>query len=236
MQDFDERSSYIDNGTEIAIVRGHDDTKYMIGGNAEFNIKDKISLYKQSLGNIQDVILISLFDDMFPYLSIKTKSDVDDKLKYIENVDNDELIEILENSLQLNESIIIQLRRLFYIFLDLEKDNPKYDKDLKTKLFCHKNPNKCIAQIIIASSLDFISEYNGDAVLAILSELESMLKIRNTIREKVNTKMLKYDSLESFLESLVKNYETNYEIFKTIEEENIDISKKIEELSDLLSI
>lgn len=185
---------------ETNLIKGHDDTLYVTGGNAKYNVQSNI---------------VSL-EAMKNSKSVKGFEQIDLQLS------NEEFLKELEKSLNLDESIVIQLRRLFYVLPDSKNQDKK---------FCHKNPKQCILNLLDLTDTDFFNK-EKDKIKQIIKGIEYNIEKRDVIRSKFDKSQVIGDaSIYVFdIDVFINIYKKSLPILEEIEQININIAKKIEEL------
>lgn len=126
--------SYQDTFNES--VMGHNNTKYIVGGNSRYNLRNNTIEFESLKAADLDVgIKIKQINTLLrlnPYIL-----DMEELCQYLNTVlekPTHEIISFLENSLNLKEPINIVLRKLFYILI-------KYDTMDQTRVeFCKLEP------------------------------------------------------------------------------------------------
>ena len=101
-------------------------------------------------------------------------------IEEVMRLDDKSYIEFIEKSLNLNESIIVELRRMFYIFVKYGSSNEVGEIN-KDKKFCHKNPKKCILSLL--ESIKVLEFDNVESLEKIIHEINIEIDYREGIRE-----------------------------------------------------
>ena len=226
--------SYEKGITDSKIIIGHNNTKYIVGGNARYNIRSNIIDWelmknnsadqKNQINWINSVLKLPKYID-----NTDTLCAILQELMSLSHID---FLKFLEKSLNLNEAIIIQLRRLFYIIV--QKDT----KDMCQIEFCPYEPVKRITQL-----LDAMNKIN---TIKIGVDLESFDKIKTIVNDIKNIKKLKdskidiifqeqeNDNLSKKIDKFVKIYEAVYPELQQIERDNITVAQKIEDICNII--
>lgn len=224
--------SYRDNINNSEIIQGHENTLYVMGGNAQYNIQSNMISWdniknSSELSSKDQIILINQILRLPS--KIESKDALNKKIEEILGLPNKDFIEFLENSLNLNESIIVELRRLFYIFIECDAKNKKADKI--DKKFCHKNPKKCIIDLLESTSIltDLVTSNNS--IVKMLKEIEAEIEKRNEIRNAFNKIPNDTDDIEKNMDNFIDNCKDASSTLEEIESINNSIAKKLEKLA-----
>jgi hypothetical protein len=191
---------------ETNLIKGHDDTLYVTGGNAKYNVQSNIV----SLEAMKNSKVVKDFEQIDLQLS------------------DEEFLKELEKSLNLDESIVIQLRRLFYALPNSKNQDKK---------FCHKNPKQCILNLLDLTDEDVFNK-EKDKIKQIIKGIEYNIEKRDVVRSKFDKSQITGEaSIYVFdIDVFINIYKKSLPILEEIEQININIAKKIEELITVLFV
>lgn len=216
-------NSSVKNKT-IKVYSKNGDAKCVIGGKAAFKSKSNIidwQIYKD-LGQ-KDKIVYVINDILNLPVKIDDKEKLALLLNELNNLDNQDLIKVLTNSLELNESLTVALRRLYYIWADviefLTNESKIETPDLKSythKGFCPYEPKERVLNILEYPIEQFIDKIDFDKTN--FNELYESI-------EKIDKE------LDKIIDEDEKDYEKDYE--KEISKKDLEISKDLEKNMDI---
>lgn len=224
--------SYRENACTSDMMRGHDNTLYMTGGNTEYSLQSSIALLNalkqqsNTSNKSNQKMIIGRILKLSDVLLDETQ--LSNIIKEILELSNRKLLEYLANLANLDEPIVIELRRLFYIFSS--------DKSEQKKKFCHKIPKKCIMDLVEFESLERLDDPDiNKQTRELLADVNTLLDIRD---DKYDTaSIVAYDNNQTLVDQIdcfVNTYKTLSPILIDIEKINIDIAKKLEELANMI--
>jgi hypothetical protein len=170
-------------------------------------------------------------------------------------------VKFLEHTLNLNEAIIIQLRKLFYVFVELDKDD-KYRVE-----FCPFTPIARIEKLLdlmhadkenealsyeikdskfkeLEDIIDEIKEYvykrdiirdNANSNDTLKNILKDGIKVESMDYNEHNNDKVLFNKLIQYMDKFIKSCEILYKSLDDIEKINIEIASKIERLASIAS-
>lgn len=228
------------------IITGYNNIKYMVGGNARYktrsNVIDWNLVDKTNFGEAQIKVINEIMQ--FPeYLT--DKKIIYEILVQITKLPNIDFLNLLEKSLNLNEGIIIQLRRLFYIIDKINKID-KIDKINKIYIrpteFCQYEPvNRINILLNLPTNImvsDLIEEQLKNLIININNLTNEKLEIKNQeetsefIVIDKNTCEKNNLTCEKMTE-FISRYTSTYDALYKIEKINIIISQELEKICNL---
>jgi hypothetical protein len=254
--------SYQDTFQESVI--GHNDTKYIVGGNGRYNLRNntiEFELLKST--DIEPTIKTKQISTL-----LKLRPHIDDPQELCQYLNAlldkpiEEIIRFLEKSLDLKEPITIVLRKLFYILI-------KHDKDDKTHIeFCKLEPTVRIKQLLEALTqldipiiLKHINKLTNlyEEIKGLVSQKTDLIGLLDTesdtspyitVEESYKDDVSENDispyieenspssksqcDLDPILDQLIDIYTKTYPTLEKIEVININISKNLEKICQLL--
>ncbi len=246
-------NSTTDNKT-IKAYSKNGETKYVVGGKAAFKAKSNIidwEIYKD-LGQKDKIVYV--INDI---LNIPYKIDDPKKLTLllneINNLPKKDLIKVLTDSMELNEALVVALRRLYYVWADviellMDKSNIK-DPDLSNyihKGFCPYEPKERVLNILeypIEQFLDKIDleKVNFNEIYEKIKEIEKEIdllldkSIDLKVLEKSKENTINKD-LEKNMDIFVENYKELFEDLQKQEEIYIALAEHIEKITDSIEL
>lgn len=228
--------SYEKSLTELRTIMGHNNTIYMVGGNARFYLKSGIQEWELSskMDIKSQIKIINQILNISPQII-----DPDDMyifLLEINKLSGHKFIKFMEKSMKLYEPIEIQLRKLFYTILDKFTDGGKNDK-YHTE-FCKYEPLYRINTLL--NTLDQndlkmpISNENYQKIYNAYNDIKNIIESKNDETFTHNPNIDSKSNLTSLMDFIIKSYKLLFPILKNIERKNIKISKNIEIISDVV--
>lgn len=246
-------NSSIDNKT-IKAYSKNGETKYVVGGKAAFKVKSNIidwQIYKD-LGQKDKIVYV--INDI---LNISYKIDDPKKLSLLlhelNSLGKQDLTKVLRDSMELNESLVVSLRRLYFVWADIiellmDKSNIK-DPNLdnyKHKGFCPYEPTERVLNILeypVEQFLDKIEfeKINFNDLYNELIEVEKEIPNKNEDEDKQDDEdedktkdKFPEDDLEKSMDIFIENYKNLFEYLQKEEERYIFLSQKIEKITDII--
>ena len=231
MQDLEIFGSYEKSLAESKIITGHNNIKYVIGGNARYYTR----------GNITDWNSIDKSDVK---LQIKTINDIlkfpiyidDEKLLLralyeINNLHSGDFFKLLEKALNLKESILIQLRRLFYIV----KKFITTDTEDKTIEFCPYEPIVRIESLLDSwPGMDLDCSELYYTLQTPIAKLDQLIEKKNKLLYLKMANSEKKSTITDEMDKFLSSYKNGYQILYNLEKINIEIALQLEKINDLL--
>jgi hypothetical protein len=234
--------SYEASLNESKIMKGHNNINYVVGGNARYftrsNIIDWNSVSKMNIGDakirvINDIIKFPTYIDNHEMLC--------QAVHEINKLTNMEFLKLLENSLNLKESLVIQLRRLFYIIDKINasqnSENSIISNYSRPIEFCPYEPIKRI-EILLDAWPDLDMDYNTlyYNINPIALQLSRLNKKKIKLYDfKLPVTNLKKSTITTEMDKFINLYTSSYKVLHDIENINIEIAKKIEKINDILA-
>jgi hypothetical protein len=235
-------------------IKGHNNIRYAVGGTARHNIRSNIIDWKliqqndnqqndnqqndnqqndnQQNDNQQNDKKIKIINDILnlpEYIS-----DQDSLIEILKEVSNTGTLEFLIKSLNLNEPIIIQLRRLFYILKSNNSTNPNHN-DITFCPYDSQTRLNNLLNKLDGISIDVCKESNLrsliDQIIALYDKKKSILAGNKAQYEK---EVVYGKTLDESIDVFMQLYKNNYQNLFDIENINIDIAQILESISDLL--
>jgi hypothetical protein len=229
--------SYEKSLTESKIIVGHDKIKYVVGGNARYttrsNIIDWNLVKSENIGDSQIKTINNILQ--FPEY-IDDRETLYKLLHQINKLKTSDFLKLLENSLNLKESIMIQLRRLFYI-VDKINGVPGY---IKPTGFCPYVPVQRI-EILLAENaevkLDYTALYKTihPFVIQYISLIKKKSTLFNSKLQSVESKS-QYNKINIEMNKFVSLYTSAYDTLHAIENVNVEIAQCFEKICDSFDI
>lgn len=240
--------------TTLKIYSKNEETKCVVGGKAAFKVKSNIidwQIYKD-LGQKDKIVYV--INDI---LNIPYKIDDPKKLSLLLNELNSlgkqDLTKVLRDSMGLNESLVITLRRLYFVWADIiellmDKSNIK-DPNLdnyKHKGFCPYEPTERVLNILeypIEQFLDKIEfekiNFNNiyNELIEIEKEISNKIKYNNIeykTEDKTEEDKFLGKDLEKSMDIFIENYKNLFDYLQKEEEQYIFLSQKIEKITDII--
>lgn len=228
--------SYENSITESKIIKGHNNVKYVVGGNARYKTRSNIidwdlvdkSNNKSKIKVINDIMQFPEYIDDSEILCTI--------LNIILKLNDMDFAKLMEKSLNLNESIQVQLRRLFYIIDNINKQAAnKYESPTT---YCPYEPIKRINILlnvnikeIPALSLKYSTISNiTDNIKNILIKKHKLQNIKNA----TNINQDNQKNITNIMDAFMARYTNIYDTLHQIENTNIEVSQEIEQILDLL--
>lgn len=120
--------SYEKSLSDSKTITGHNNTVYMVGGNARYNLKSNIDEWglAANSGIDNQIKIINQILNISPQITDSDELSI--FLQELIKLKQDEFVKFMEKSMNLYEPIQIQLRKLFYAILDKFTDDGKNDK------------------------------------------------------------------------------------------------------------
>lgn len=237
--------SYEMSLTESKIITGHNKIKYVVGGNARYQTRSNIiewnMVNKPNMGNAQ----VKVINDILQFPEY-----IDDRevlyhlLQEVNKLPDEDFFKLLENSLNLKEALIIQLRRLFYIIdrMNTMQNQPNSitPNYVRPTEFCQYEPIKRISILLEAGSnsdTDQTELYNQ--IKPLVDNFERLVDKKN----KLFTTLLKYKvskqkttDISSEMNKFIEKYLATYDVLHKIELSNVMIAQSLETILNLMEI
>jgi hypothetical protein len=231
--------SYESSLASSTVLIGHDNVNYVVGGNAANSLRSNIIDWELSTDRTSQINTInSIFqfnDDMLALIE-KDSFVLSDFIQDMNKLHDNELLLLLEKSMNLKESIVIVLRRLFYIIQVLIPGS--FIK------FCPYEPEKRIQDLLIDINDDFGNSDNNIDI----SKIKIIICNINTLIDKKKALMIssstKAEEIPSIIENdinidmeiFMKRYINLYPTLVDIEKINIEIAEQISVLITTIKI
>jgi hypothetical protein len=236
--------SYEKSLSESKTLIGHNDTTYMVGGNARYNLKSNMEEWELASnsnlnGQINSINLIKIINQI---LNISPQITDHDELyiflQELNKLKNDEFVKFMEKSLNLYEPIQIQLRNLFYVILNKFTDGGKNDKYHVG--FCKFEPLTRINNLLNALDPSDLSVYVTDGQFDKI--IEQYTKIKFLIESKLGDSNFanggapidSNDNLKSLMDRIIESHKPLFPILNKIEKKNIEIAECLAAMSEVL--
>lgn len=234
--------SYEKSLSESKTITGHDNIKYVVGGNARYatrsNIIDWQSVSTSHFGTTQIKIINDIFN--FPeYISDQETLLV--LLYEINKLKSSNFYKLLENSLNLKESLVIQLRRMFYIIDAIctkqNITNALTHNYTRPTEFCQYEPVKRI-HILLEHWRE--TDTNCTTLYAALKPLIIQFIKLTQQKHKLLSTPLKKSSVKQTIDlvaemsTFVSRYKKSYDTLHTIENTNVKIACVLESINAVL--
>lgn len=232
--------SYEASLNESKIIKGHNGINYVVGGNARYftrsNIIDWTAVSKENIGEAK----IRVINDIMRFPTY-----IDDRelllqtLHEINKLPSTEFLKLLENSLNLKESLLIQLRRLFYI---IDKINASMNSEdsiipnyIRPTEFCPYEPVRRIEILLEAwPTLDKDYDRLFYKITPLVSQLYKINKKKSKLYEFKLDSNIKKSTITAEMDNFITLYTSAYEVLHNIENINIGIAQKIEKINNIL--
>lgn len=238
------------NNQIIKAYSKNGETKCVVGGKAAFKVKSNIidwQIYKD-LGQKDKIVYV--INDI---LNIPYKIDDPKKLSLLlhelNSLGKQDLIKVLRDSMELNESLVVALRRLYYVWADIIEllmdkskiKDPNLD-NYKHKGFCPYEPKERVLNILEYPIEQFLNkiefeEINFNDLCNKLIEVEKEIPDKKEIIEEDKNEIshisLK-NNLEQSMDIFIENYKNLFEYLQEEEEKYIFLSQKIEKITDII--
>lgn len=229
--------SYEQNQTKCTVITGHNNTKYLVGGDARFNIRSKILDWKLCrVRQIRKSIIKIIF-------KIPSDNEVYDDPKLINeiveeviNLKPKDFIKCLENSLDLNESLKIEFRRLFY-------NIQSYDIDDKTRTeYCPFEPIVRIKALLTEMPELLIPTRKAAQIPLYIEYVNKFLEKKKSIYKSIKKEKMEAPNyivpdyertkdeirMENSMDKFLAYYEHYYKVLDALEEVNIEIARNLD--------
>jgi hypothetical protein len=233
--------SYEKSLSESKTIKGHNDTTYMVGGNARYNLKSNMEEWElASNSDVNNQIKpINLIKTINQILNISPPiTNLDELyifLQELNKLQNSEFVKFMEKSMNLYEPVQIQLRKLFYVILDKFTNNGKNDKYHIG--FCKFEPITRINALL--NTLD-----KGDLETPISDEqFQKISSAAYSIKTLLESKLgasnftmggAPIDSeadLKSLMDRIVESHKQLFPVLNEIEKKNILIAENLDVIS-----
>jgi hypothetical protein len=227
--------SYEKSLSDSKVLIGHNDTNYMVGGNARYNLKSNMEEWALVLNSDTKDQIKAINQILNIPQQITEPDELYLFLQELNKLQNDEFVKFMEASLNLYEPIQIQLRKLFYVILDKFTDGGKDDKYHIG--FCKFEPITRITQLLNALNA-------GDLAVKVTdNQFNKILALINTIKAIIDSKQgnsnfalggAPIDSkadLRSLMNRIIESHKSLFPILNQIEKKNIEIAENLEALS-----
>jgi hypothetical protein len=238
--------SYQDSLNNLKMIGGHNSTNYMIGGNVRYNIRNNIidwELLKST--DINPAIKINQINSLFKFRKfISDPKELYYEISNILNLSNLEFGKMMERSLNLDEPIILQLRKLFYILNEYDYG------DIFQIEFCKLEPIKRLNSLLtMLENTDIkVSSSVYEKIEKHFNNIKNMIEKKNNLfLHNFYTKSIKsIESIESIkniennkniddiIDIFIKKYEEWFDILEKVEKINVNIAFELEKISDLI--
>lgn len=243
--------SYEDSVKNTQQIIGHDNTSFIVGGNARNNVRSNIidwNLTKKFMTNknvSDERVEKMLIEQINIILNLKTfvndKSALCEIIDKVLALDAKSMLRFFETSLDLKEAIVIELRRLFYVIADLIDD--------ETTKFCPYEPVKRIRALTGIHDI-WINDVELENFDNINAELRKLVNLRGQINDlfeifmsrrgssKISNAVDKQpqhqDPLMNKMDNFIKLYVKIFKHISAVEKLNIAFAQKIGEICTLL--
>lgn len=245
--------SYDESCKNAETIKGHNNTRYTIGGNARFNSRGSSIDWFLTIGSSQltlfdnDKIDKNIIDSINSTLNINPEIEDPDKLSQLLDkliqLQGKEFLKTMARILKLTEPIMIELRRMHYIILklkDIQEGDRSYIK------FCPYEPSLRMKNIMVDGLK--ISKVNASNVNMISSDISRLISeindiefdnpnsISNIIEEYPDKKSNenKIEKLKKQFSEFVTLYTDTFPQLEKMEKLYVRISKKLESICDIL--
>lgn len=233
--------SYEKSLNESKTIKGHAGIKYVMGGTARYVTRSNVIDWDMTNKTKFNDQYIQVINQIMNFPEYVTDADVLTKLlTEITKMNLTNFIKLMEKSMNLNEAIMIQLRRLFYV---IDAINVKTDVDyVRVAEFCPYEPLVRIRKLLSVMKVhgDFI--YYKD-IEPLMNELQRLLQEKDvlpTMQPSIVatdfTIMKDTFKLTKLMNKFMEMYSWSYPTFHKLENINIEISKVMEQIIDYLEL
>lgn len=223
--------SYEASLSESKTMLGHNGIRYTVGGNARYVTRsniiewDTLDKSKSHINVINEILQLPEYVD--------DRETLYELLQEINKLPSPDFLRLLENSLNLKESLVIQLRRLFYI---IDKMNAADKTYVRPTEYCPYEPTNRINKLLdcmkdtpdedvsMYANIDHLVE--GFDVMIIKKN-----KLYDTsINKAVGGPHTSKDKINAEMDIFIKSYTNAYDVLHNIENTNIDVAQSLEKI------
>lgn len=230
--------SYENSLNDSKMLIGHNDTTYMVGGNARYNLKSNIEEWELA-SNSNVTNLIKIINQMLNISPQITDSDnLYIFLQEVNKLQKIEFIKFMEKSLNLYEPIQIQLRKIFYVILDKFTNGGKNDKYHIG--FCKFEPLTRINNLLNALDQNDLSiSITDEQYDKIYNQYQKIKDLTESKHADLNftlggDSIDSVDSLKSLMDHIIESHKPLFPILNDIEKKNIQIAECLSDMAEVL--
>lgn len=229
--------SYEKSISESKIIKGHGNIKYVVGGNARYATRSNIiewglvvkSPVAKQIKVINDILQFPQYLDDHETLQAV--------LHEINALSAKDFYKLLENSLQLKDALMIQLRRLFYIIdvLCQKQSTSIIQHNYKRPTeFCPYEPVKRIQMLLDVwhDDKDYTKVYAAlkPLLMDFIVLLQKKYKLLST---KLKSAKAAHD-ITGEMNVFVVRYKSAYNTLDALEKINVQVAQRMEKILDVL--
>lgn len=230
--------SYEKSISESKIIKGHGNIKYVVGGNARYATRSNIiewelvakSPVAKQIKVINDILQFPQYLDDHETLQAV--------LHEINTLSAKDFYKLLENSLQLKDALMIQLRRLFYIIDTLcQKQsvaNAIQHNYKRPTEFCPYEPVKRIQMLLDVwhDDKDYTKMYSALKPL-LMTFIVLTQKKHKLLAIKLKLAKSAHD-VTTEMNAFVTRYKSAYNTLDALEKINVQLAQRMEKILDVL--